>query len=62
LDALAVFRLVRATGSEPPGALAVHAAILAVNGYEEGDRGDARELGTEHLLPEERALIAPLLP
>jgi tetratricopeptide (TPR) repeat protein len=60
-DALAVFRKVRATGSEPPGALAVRAAILAVNGYEKGARGDARALGAEHLLPEERALIAPLL-
>jgi tetratricopeptide (TPR) repeat protein len=60
-DALAVFRNVWATGSEPPGALAVRAAILAVNGYEEGARGDAQKLGQEHLLPEERALIAPLL-
>ena len=60
-DALAVFRKVRATGSEPPGALAVRAAILAVNGYEEGARGDAQKLGAEHLLPEERALISPLL-
>jgi len=60
-DALAVFRNVRATGSEPPGALAVRAAILALNGYKEGARGDARNLGAEHLLPEERALIAPLL-
>jgi tetratricopeptide (TPR) repeat protein len=60
-DALAAFRTVRATGSEPPGALAVRAAILAVNGYKEGARGDARNLGAEHLLPEERALIAPLL-
>jgi tetratricopeptide (TPR) repeat protein len=60
-DALKAFRDVRATGSEPPGALAVRAAILAVNGYEEGARGDARNLGGEHLLPEERALIAPLL-
>src|SRR5437868_15511773 len=60
-DALAVFRKVRATGSEPPGALAVRAAILAVNGYEKGARGDARNLGAEQLLPEERALIAPLL-
>ena len=61
-EALAVFRNVRATGSEPPGALAVRAAVLAVNGYEEGARGDAHNLGAEHLLPEERALIAPLLP
>jgi tetratricopeptide (TPR) repeat protein len=60
-DALKAFRDVRATGAEPPGALAVRAAILAVNGYEEGARGDARNLGAEHLLPEERALIAPLL-
>ncbi len=51
----------RATGSGPPGAIAVRAAILAVNGHEEGARGDARNLGAEHLLPEERALIAPLL-
>ena len=49
------------TGAEPPGALAVRAAILAANGYEEGARGDANNLGAEHLLPEERALIAPLL-
>ena len=60
-DALAVFRHMRATGSEPPGALAVRAAILAVTGHEEGARGDARNLEAEHLLPEERALIAPLL-
>ena len=60
-DALKAFRDVRATGSEPPGALAVRAAILAVNGYEEGARNDAHNLGAEHLLPEERALIAPLL-
>jgi hypothetical protein len=36
--------------------------FFAVNSYEEGARGDARNLGAEHLLPEERALIAPLLP
>src|SRR5436189_6038 len=60
-DALAAIRAPRVTGVEPPGALAVRAAILAVNGYEEGARGDARNLGAEHLLPEERALIAPLL-
>jgi cytochrome c-type biogenesis protein CcmH/NrfG len=60
-EALAVFRNIRATGSEPPGALAVRAAILAVTGYAEGARGDAHKLGAEHLLPEERALIAPLL-
>jgi tetratricopeptide (TPR) repeat protein len=60
-EALAAFRGVRAMGSEPPGALAVRAAILAVNGYEKGARADAHNLGAEHLLPEERSLIAPLL-
>jgi hypothetical protein len=43
------------------GALAVRAAILAANGYEEGARGDAHNLGAEHLLPEERAHIASSL-
>jgi Flp pilus assembly protein TadD len=60
-DALAVFRKVRVTGTEPPGALAVRAAILAANGYEEGARGDAQNLRGERLLPEEHTLIAPLL-
>ena len=60
-DALAAIREPRVTGGEPPGALAVRAAILAENGYEEGARNDARLLGAESLLPEERALIAPLL-
>ena len=60
-DALAAIRPIRVTGNEPPGALAVRAAILAVNGYTEGARNDAQNLGREHLLPEERALIAPLL-
>ena len=61
-DALAAFRGIKATGNEPPGALAVRAAILAVNGYEEGARNDALLLVAKPLLPEERALIAPLLP
>jgi hypothetical protein len=60
-DALAAIRDLRITGVEPPGPLAVRAAILAVNGYEEGARNDARILGAKPLLPEERALIAPLL-
>jgi hypothetical protein len=60
-DALAVFRNVQVTGNEPPGALAVRAAILATTGYEEGARHEARILGAKPLLPEERALIAPLL-
>jgi len=61
-EALAAFRKVRVTGTEPPGALAVRAAILDANGYKEGARGDAHNLAAERLLPEERALIAPLLP
>jgi len=60
-DALAAFRGIKATGNEPPGALAVRAAILAVNGYEEGARNDALLLVAKPLLPEERTLIAPLL-
>jgi hypothetical protein len=60
-DALAAIREPRVTGVEPPGALAVRAAILAANGYEDGARNDARLLSAKPLLPEERALIAPLL-
>ena len=59
-EALAAIRDLRVTGVEPPGPLAVRAAILAINGYEEGARNDARILGAKPLLPEERALIAPL--
>jgi hypothetical protein len=60
-EALAAIREPRVTGVEPPGALAVRVAILAANGYEEGARNDARLLSAKPLLPEERALIAPLL-
>ena len=60
-EALAAFRGSRVTGVEPPGALAVRAAILAANGYEDGARNDARLLSAKALLPEERTLIAPLL-
>jgi len=60
-EALAAFRGSRVTGVEPPGALAVRAAILAANGYDEGARNDALLLAAKPLLPEERALVAPLL-
>jgi cytochrome c-type biogenesis protein CcmH/NrfG len=60
-EALAAIREPRVTGVEPPGPLAVRAAILAANGYEQGARNDAQILGAKPLLPEERALIAPLL-
>jgi hypothetical protein len=39
----------------------VRAAILAANGHEDGARNDALLLSANPLLPEERALIAPLL-
>jgi tetratricopeptide (TPR) repeat protein len=60
-EALAAIREPRVTGVEPPRALAVRVAILAANGYEEGARNDARLVSAKPLLPEERALIAPLL-
>jgi hypothetical protein len=61
-EALAAIREPLVTGVEPPGALAVRAAILAVNGIEDGARNDALLVSANPLLPEERALIAPLLP
>jgi len=60
-EALAAIREPRVTGVEPPGALAVRAAILAANGYTDPARNDARLVSANPLLPEERALIAPLL-
>ena len=60
-EALAAIRRPRVTGGEPPGALAVRAAILAANGYTDPARNDARLVSANPLLPEERALIAPLL-
>ena len=59
-EALAAIREPRVTGVEPSSALAVRAAILAANGYEDGARSDARLLAAKPLLPEERTLIAPL--
>jgi tetratricopeptide (TPR) repeat protein len=60
-EALTAIREPRVTGVEPPGPLAVRAAILAANGYEDGARNDARLVNAKPLLPEERILIAPLL-
>jgi hypothetical protein len=60
-EALAAIREPRVTGAEPAGPLAVRAAILAANGYEDGARNDARLVNAKPLLPEERTLIAPLL-
>jgi tetratricopeptide (TPR) repeat protein len=60
-EALAAIREPRVTGVEPPGPLAVRAAILAANGYKDGARNDARLVSAKPLLPEERSLIAPLV-
>jgi tetratricopeptide (TPR) repeat protein len=60
LEALDAYRGIKASGAEPPGALAVRAAILAANGHDDGARNDALLLSVKPLLPEERALIAPL--
>jgi hypothetical protein len=60
-EALAAIREPRVAGNEPPGALAVRAAILAATGYTDPARNDARLVSANPLLPEERALIAPLL-
>jgi hypothetical protein len=60
-EAMAAFQGLGVSGAEPPGALAVRAAILAANGIEEGARNDALLVSVNPLLPEERALIAPLL-
>jgi hypothetical protein len=60
-EALAAIREPHVTGAEPAGPLAVRAAILAANGYEDGARNDARLVNAKPLLPEERTLIAPLL-
>jgi tetratricopeptide (TPR) repeat protein len=60
-EALIAIRQPKVTGVEPPGALAVRAAILAANGYDKGARNDAQLLSAKPLLPEERALILPLL-
>jgi hypothetical protein len=60
-DALAAIRDPGVTAFEPPGGLAVRAAILALNGYKEGARNDAQILGAKPLLLEDRALIAPFL-
>jgi len=61
-EAMAAFQGLRVSGAEPPGALAVRAAILGANGVKDGARNDALLVSANSLLPEERALIAPLLP
>ncbi len=59
--ALQAFSGMKATDESPVGPLAVRAVVLDANGWKEGAKGDARTLAAAPLLPEERALIAPLL-
>ena len=59
--ALQAFSKIKAQEGSPVGPLAVRAVALDANGWKEGAKGDAQKLGAQHLLPEERALIAPLL-
>ena len=59
--ALEAFKGIKAEETSPVGPLAVRAVALDANGWKEGAKGDARTLAAAPLLPEERALIAPLL-
>ena len=59
--ALQAFSGIKAEEGSPVGPLAVRAVALDANGWKEGAKGDARTLAAAPLLPEERALIAPLL-
>ena len=59
--ALQAFSGIKAQEESSVGPLAVRAVALDANGWKEGAKGDARSLSAAPLLPEERALIAPLL-
>ena len=61
-DALSAFAGVHEyqLNSAPRASRAIYAATLAANGENEEARQQANELKNAHLLPEERALIAPL--
>ena len=59
--ALEAFKGIKAEETSPVGPLAVRAVALDANGWKDGAKGDARTLAAAQLLPEERALIAPLL-
>jgi|tagenome__1003787_1003787.scaffolds.fasta_scaffold20975369_3 hypothetical protein len=48
-------------GMPPPSVVAMHAWALAENGWKDKARQEAEKLATVRLLPEERALIAPIL-
>ncbi len=59
--ALDAFSARRPTGAEPAGALAVWAVAMGANGWKDDAAIAAENLAGASLLPEERALIAPLL-
>ena len=61
--AAALNALTEFTPEVPSSAIseAVYAAALAANGWQDKARAEAQKLATVKLLPEERALIAPLL-
>ncbi|MGI8957317.1 MAG: hypothetical protein ACR2II_10445 [Chthoniobacterales bacterium] len=59
--ALKAFSGIKAAEDSPVGPLAIRAVALDANGWKEAAKGDARTLAAAPLLPEERALIAPLL-
>jgi tetratricopeptide (TPR) repeat protein len=59
--ALEAFKGINAEESSPVGPLAVRAVALDSNGWKEGAKQDAHTLSAAPLLPEERALITPLL-
>lgn len=48
-------------GQAPDAAFALRAAAFEANGWKDKARDDAKKLTTAKLMPEERALIAPLL-
>jgi hypothetical protein len=61
-DAMAAYENVQvATNAITPSALAVHAAVLIGNARLDDARTDGAQLRIDKLLPEERALIEPLL-
>lgn len=61
--AAALTTLTEFTPGVPSSAISAsaYAAALAANGWKDKAREEAQKLGTENVLPEERALIAPLL-
>lgn len=60
-EALTAFNGTPPPPSASPGVTAVHAAVLAANGWAEEARTEAERLSTARLMPEERALIRPIL-